>query len=307
MLKAQTLNANDLKAAIADSDVWRRNLRRASPVIAWGTIIYFFALLVAFGGGIIIGAGFDHAWQKLFFGATVMAYLAFCAFSICHEASHGLIVRRPQRFRFVNDIIGWVTGAIFLSGYPAFRDAHIEHHRHTNDREKDPNYWAVKHRDWKMIFPIVFALFYVRRQTYLFSKSKNRPFLRASFYIMLAIAAGPMIAIAYFYSPFDVFALWLFPAFVSSWYATAVVGILPHGKSGDAPSEQDMRINIYPAFIQKPMSLLMNGHNYHLLHHVYPNAPFYKYPAIARALLDDEDALTSLERPSEQATPLAAE
>jgi fatty acid desaturase len=259
--------------------------------------------MFTFVGGIILGAGFEHAWQKLLFGATFMAYLAFCAFSICHEASHGLIVRRPQRFRWVNDVIGWTTGVVFLAGYPAFRDAHLEHHRHTNHPDNDPNFWTVAHRDWKMILPIIFALFYIRRQTYLLSKRTGKPFLRASFFIMLALAAPPMLATAYFLSPFDVFALWLFPAFVSSWYATAFIGIMPHGKSQAAPAPQDMEIKIYAPAVQTPLSIFMNCHNYHLLHHAYPNAPFYKYPEIARALMAEKGNA----RTTSRTYPLAAE
>lgn len=43
-----------------------------------------------------------------------------------------------RRHRWVNELVGWVSGLVFLAPFPGFRHIHLQHHKHTNVVDQDP-------------------------------------------------------------------------------------------------------------------------------------------------------------------------
>lgn len=261
--------------------------KAAAPKVAWPTLALFMTVVAAFVSLLLGGAHLPSWPAKLALGATISSYVAFCAFSVMHEASHDLIVREPRRLRWVNDFIGWLAGVIFLAAYPAFREAHRLHHQHTNHPEDDPNFWIVEHNGWRAVIPVILNPIYVRRQTYQLSKRLARPDLMASFFVLLALAFGPMTAYVWAFSLTDLLLLWVLPALVASWLSTFLIATLPHGQGADGADREENSFNVLPQALQTPLDIVTHGHMYHLLHHAMPGVPFYCYPEIARALARD--------------------
>ena len=74
-------------------------------------------------------------------------------FTVLHDASHYSI----SSHRWVNGVFGRAA-MLFVSpllSFPAFGFIHIEHHRHTNDDENDPDHFA-SHGPWWQL-PVRFA------------------------------------------------------------------------------------------------------------------------------------------------------
>ena len=81
------------------------------------------------------------------------AVAIFVMFTVLHDASHYSISSK----RWVNGAFGRAA-MLFVSpliAFPAWGFIHIEHHRHTNDDEHDPDHFASHGRWWQL--PVRFA------------------------------------------------------------------------------------------------------------------------------------------------------
>jgi fatty acid desaturase len=70
----------------------------------------------------------------------VLAFI-FCAF---HETAH----RTAFRTRWLNAVVGTVAGLLILWPYRNYRVYHWEHHRYTQDPERDPELYFAKPASW---------------------------------------------------------------------------------------------------------------------------------------------------------------
>ncbi len=99
------------------------------------------------------------------------AIAIFAMFTVLHDASHYSI----SSHRWVNGVFGRVA-MLFVSpllSFPAFGFIHIEHHRHTNDDEDDPDHFA-SHGPWWQL-PVRFALMDVPYVVFYVRNLKRRP------------------------------------------------------------------------------------------------------------------------------------
>ena len=134
-----------------DTAAWRRH----AGFIAWPTLLFSVAVLAAW---LAVAA---LAWQGIlglkvtFLLQTLLAYLAFTPM---HEAAHGNIAGRNKKLKGVETLLGWLSGLPLIAPYPAFRKLHLEHHGHTNDEEKDPDFWVASASRWAILLRCVTLL-----------------------------------------------------------------------------------------------------------------------------------------------------
>ena len=74
--------------------------------------------------------------------------------------------------------------------------------------------------------------------------------------------------------------LWLVPAWLASALLAYLFDYLPHRPHDDRGRWTNARILLGGRLL----TLLMAGQNYHLVHHVKPRVPFYRYGALYREL-----------------------
>jgi fatty acid desaturase len=119
----------------------------AVPALSWPIVGIFTAALALFAASSWAAIG-----DRLPPVATVaMAATAiFVMFTVLHDASHYSISSR----RWVNGVFGRAA-MLFVSpliSFPAFGFIHIEHHRHTNDDDHDPDHFASHGPWWQLPF-----------------------------------------------------------------------------------------------------------------------------------------------------------
>ena len=117
----------------------------ARPRWAWPTLGLFLLVVV----GLNIGAYFffTQGWglgQAAFFGLVLNLPLLFMSFTPIHEASH----RNITPYRKIDDLIGHITALYFMASFDHFKWIHLEHHKHTNDPEKDPDFHVAGSQSW---------------------------------------------------------------------------------------------------------------------------------------------------------------
>lgn len=81
----------------------------------------------------------------------INAVLIYFIFTPLHEAVHGNIFPANSRLKWLEWVIGNISGYVLIAPYPGFRVLHLHHHNHTNDALEDPDYWVRDNNYFRVI------------------------------------------------------------------------------------------------------------------------------------------------------------
>ncbi len=248
-------------------DVWRRFVGG----VAWPTL----------GLGVFVVLGEIAVWTAVLRGiapwwagsiaATLLAYLAF---TVMHEAVHGNIHGETRALRGPSEALGWLAGITLFAPYSAFRVLHLRHHSFTNHPEKDPDFWVKGTSALSIlarcasIVPHYLWGFLVGPTSRTEQARAERGVTVLAFVAMLALALAS-IPLGYLDL---VLALWLGPALVASALLALAFDWLPHAPHVERRRFKDTRVILGPG-----LTALLLSQNLHLVHHLYPRVPFYRY------------------------------
>ena len=249
---------------VDEAQAWRRH----AFFIAWPTLFFFAVVLAAWVAvGVLAWRGV-LSWGLTFGLQTVLAYLIFTPL---HEASHGNVAGRDTRLRSLEKWVGWLSGLPLLAPYSAFRTLHLQHHGHTNHEEKDPDFWVAGKTRWSILWRCVTILphYYWR----IFWQALRSPAARDGAAI-LTIGVYVAVAIAFIATGHGVWILtaWIGPGLLSTGILAFVFDWLPHQPHNDRSRYRNSRILLFPG-----LGVLLTNQNLHLIHHLYPRIPFYRY------------------------------
>jgi ring-1,2-phenylacetyl-CoA epoxidase subunit PaaE len=262
------------------------------PALAWPTAGIFTAALVLFAAG--TWAALEHALPR---PLTILmnAIACFVMFTVVHDASHYSI----SSTRWVNNAFGRAAW-LFVSpatSFKTFSFIHIEHHRNANDDDHDPDTFA-SHGPWWQL-PIRWATLDLSYVPYYVRNLRRRPpaelaesaaLLTASIAVITATAlTGTIWLLAVIYlipERIAIFALgWWF-----DW--------LPHHGLAETQRENRYRATRNRVGMEWLYTPLMLSQNYHLVHHLHPSIPFYRYLTAWRrneeAYLEREAAISTV-------------
>ena len=262
------------------------------PELSWPTVGIFITAIATFS------ASTWAALASLLPVAVTIPLSAaaiFVLFTVLHDASHYSI----SRHRWVNVALGRVS-MFFVSpliSFTAFAFIHIEHHRNTNDGDSDPDHFVIGAPSWQL--PFRFPFMDVPYLGFLARNLKRRPrselvetaaLMTVSVAtIVVATATGQLWQLAVVYLIPERMAV-----FVLAWW----FDWLPHHGLDDTHKGNRYRATrnrVGSEWILTPMLL---SQNYHLVHHLHPSIPFYRYVAAWRhdetAYLDRNPALITV-------------
>lgn len=200
---------------------------------------------------------------------TVFMYWAF---TVVHDAIH----RAAARNQSLNDWLGRIALLFFAPhvGLGLFRWAHIQHHRFTNG-PKDPDNWL--HGSWwsmplRLLSIDIGYLIFVQRYGDPSGKRMLRQTLRATL-----LTTAVFAALCYFGYGMEVLFLWFIPSRITFLITGFVFFWLPHVKN-DVTSQEDVTlatsIRLGHEWLLTP---LLQSHNYHLIHHLFPTMPSHRH------------------------------
>lgn len=212
-----------------------------------------------------------------FIGVPVSAILVYASFTVLHDGTHRAISRSP----LVNDIIGTLGGQILLPGIEVavYRHLHLEHHKNTGHHTEDPDDILVRPLPGAlpqmMFIDAVWFFWYVKRIRR-WSLRQNLRFLLG--FALYALWHGLWLA-----SPYagDWFLVWLLPQRLGLTILTYLFAHIQHppGVEQDSrPLQATVMLDRHPLVLA-----LMLGQSAHLIHHLYPQLPFYRLEAGWRA------------------------
>ncbi|MDX8153711.1 fatty acid desaturase [Patulibacter brassicae] len=263
------------------------------PVVAVPTLVLLVVSMAVWIASTTLYATGDLAWWATIPINAVAGYLLF---TVAHDAGH----HSASRVKWLNDLMGRVSTPFFAlhAAFPVWRFIHMQHHRFTNhDDGADPDHYTMEGPAWQRPLRWL-TIDYAYIGFYLPKLGSRRPKERveAIAFIVLGIAV-PVALIA----TGNVVA-WLVILFIPSrlaimWLAYAF-DYLPHNGLHHKPTEDRMKTTRNRIGGERWVSPLMLYQNYHLVHHLHPIVPFYRYIAVWRRneprYLDGDPALSTL-------------
>jgi fatty acid desaturase len=263
------------------------------PQVAWPTVGLTVVLLVVFGATAWAAlTGRASAWVTI----PIHAVVCFGMFTVLHDATH----RGAGRVKVVNEVLGRVAipfVALYAS-FPLFRYIHLEHHKHVNeDPSTDPDAWVIEGPTWQL--PLRWAVVDGRYAWFWFRDVRSRPRAEVLESVAVMIATVTLLVGLALTGHLGAFALvLLIPQRIALVFLAWWFDWLPH--HGLEATNRDDRFqttrNIVGA--EKLLTPLMFSQNYHLVHHLHPIVPFYRYLQAWRneevAYLDHEPPLATV-------------
>lgn len=189
------------------------------------------------------------------------------------------IAGRDKRFAWLERFVGHGNGFLLLAPFPGYRVLHLHHHANTNDPAEDPDYW-VKSRTWLGSVPRCIVI----QPVYIFHlwKLARDPRTRRAFAMeMVYVVAYAGIVFAAFLLGFgkELILLWILPGYVGVVLCPAMFDWPVHHPHTARGRYTDPAILLFPRPFRSFMDFIFCGHTYHLMHHLYPRVPFYRYGA----------------------------
>ena len=255
---------------------------RARPQYAWPTIILMLVCLAAiYTSWILVFSGHMAVWQGCLLNCVAMYYL----FSPIHDAIH----RSMAHSNRLNDFFMWLIllPIVPFSNGRLLRVMHMQHHRFANDPERDPDHWTMT-APFKTLWiwfawDFYYLFFYLRRKDQFANIDVGHPLRDTIWVWSLAFAVG------YFY-PMEVIFLWFVPSRLMAWLIAAVFMYLPHWPHDIEHEKQPFQATHNRIGLEWLLTPMLAFQNYHLVHHIYPTVPFYRYRRIWLARADWHDS-----------------
>ncbi len=203
--------------------------------------------------------------------------------TVIHDASHN----SAHSNRIINAILGHGSALMLGFAFPVFTRVHLQHHGHVNDPENDPDHFVSTGGPLWLIAARFFyhEIFFFKRR--LWRKYELLEWFLSRLFLITIV----LIAIKYDFIGY-VMNFWFVPALVVGMALGLFFDYLPHRPFQERNRWKNARV--YPSAI---LNLLILGQNYHLVHHLWPSIPWYKYqPAYyaTKPLLDAKGCEQSL-------------
>jgi len=289
--------------AVESTRLERRNQVKLEGVIAakyWGGIQYriilTFAIFTACWVGVLI-LGFNGV-LPLWLGLILNSIFASTFYMPMHEAAHKNILGKATSGRWVEEAIGHLSSVPTGLNFTSHRAGHMRHHAFTNDPARDPDHFTagrlselpLKLYGMTMLYAFLPAFVLIKPLRVLLpqalreklvskegSKSEGKAQLRywliSTVVLVVSFATGHgLVALTLWWIPARLQLCWLM--FIFAWY--------PHHPAKETSRYRHTRVAVFPG-----SGLLIRGHDYHAIHHLYPRVPHYRLKSVWNELSDE--------------------
>lgn len=203
--------------------------------------------------------------------------------TVIHDASHN----SAHRNSMVNAVLGHASALMLGFAFPVFTRVHLQHHAHVNDPKNDPDHFVSTGGPLWLIAARFFyhEIFFFQRK--LWRKNELLEWFLSRLFLFTVVFLG----IHYGFIGY-VMNFWFVPALVVGIALGLFFDYLPHRPFKERDRWKNSRV--YPG---KVLNILILGQNYHLIHHLWPSIPWYRYQAAyyaTKPLLDKKGSYQSL-------------
>ncbi|MCG9884674.1 MAG: fatty acid desaturase [Cyanobacteria bacterium] len=214
------------------------------------------------------------------FGANVLAL--HLSGTVIHDASHNA----AHSNRIINAILGHSSALMLGFAFPVFTRVHLQHHGNVNDPENDPDHFVSTGGPLWMI-----AARFFYHEIFFFKRRLWRKYELLEWFLSRMVVVAIVMAAVHFDFLGYVMNFWFSPALVVGIALGLFFDYLPHRPFQERNRWRNARV--YPSRI---LNILILGQNYHLIHHLWPSIPWYRYQATYWAVQPLLDAKGSPQR-----------
>lgn len=183
--------------------------------------------------------------------------------TVIHDASHNV----AHENRILNAVLGHGSALLLGFTFPVFTRVHLQHHAHVNDPDNDPDHIVSTAGPLWLIAP---RFFY--HEFYFFRRRLWRKFELLEWFLSRLVLATIIFCAWKFDFHYYIFNFWFAPGLVVGLMLGLFFDYLPHRPFQERNRWQNARV--YPSMV---MNILIMGQNYHLIHHLWPSIPWYRY------------------------------
>lgn len=250
--------------------VWQQSI----PKVAWGTVALLIGILL--GYSIVIPAALSgHLPYSV--ACLVCTYLCYASFTVMHDAGHGGIFALDSKYKSLETVMGWIASVpLLLGSFRFFKIMHDRHHAYTNDPDRDPDQFNNPDHWFSLIINIycIPARYYNKLMTVYKNDPACRAAYRSTFVYLLAIH-GSLLGLMLSGYLIEVLCFALIPMLITLFLLVMFFDYLPH-----RPHKSLDRFSNASILPSRLLNFLLFGQNYHLVHHLYPRVPWYKYQEV---------------------------
>jgi beta-carotene hydroxylase len=222
--------------------------------------------------------------------APACAFATFiCAYGFIpsHEAMHSNIYPRGHKRYWVNEFTGFLATIPIALGFGVARLTHMEHHRYTNDPEKDPDYTDGAENWWKAILKTWWnrqpgvegsVMRYKRMMVDMDTPLSRRATKETT--ILQLVMFATLFSFAWMGYAIEVALIWWLPRQLGLSWIRFWLSWAPHNPQRKGRYENT---RIFKARLGYWASMAME---YHLIHHLYPGIPNHRQREAYHALKD---------------------
>jgi len=244
------------------------------------TLLMFFAAVA-----MLIISNFGYwCWEWFDWICFCINILALhIAGTVIHDACH----QSAHRNRIINAMLGHGSALILGFAFPVFTRVHLQHHAHVNDPKNDPDYFVSTAGPLWLINARFFyhEVFFFRRRLW-----RNWELLEW-FCSRLVVVAIFYFAIKYHFLGY-VLNFWFVPSAIVGWALGLFFDYFPHRPHRERNRWKNARV-----YASKVLNILIMGQNYHLVHHLWPSIPWFKYQEtyyLMKPILDEKGSPQSI-------------
>ena len=203
-------------------------------------------------------------------------FALYLFFSLLHEAIHDNVsTNKPT-----NELLGRVS-IFFLIPFAPLEIArwiHLKHHAHTACT-KDPDNF-IHHGKWWVLpfrwanFDVFYTVYFVKAYFENETVAVRHAFAVVLYVIALAtIVAGFILA----GSGMELLLFWFIPSRIGLMLVGCIFVFLPHHPADISSHDDKYAATTIRQGWEWLLTPLMAFHNYHLIHHLFPQTPFYNH------------------------------
>ncbi len=266
-----------------EADVGRRHTADS----AWPTL----ALTVVLLTGFIASTGSAFSGEMpMAYAAVVNGTIIYACYTVFHEAVHYNIVPKRRNLRWVNVVAGALVAVPLWMFFHHHRRSHMIHHFKTNMAE-DPDQYAIG-AFWPVVLvKIPWAVLsylnpvLLHRECVVFKVDDGERRLCMALFMLYGAFVAAVVTAGFGY---ELLVLWFIPWLVGNTFMLFFFAWVPHHDHSETGRYRDTRISLWPGG-----DALMLGQNMHLIHHMIPSIPFYRYRAVfdeIRPLMEQNNA-----------------